>query len=66
MNEKEGALNNSRPIMRELNRLVKYTGVGLGSLVLDLILLWFFTEQIGVYYVFSAMIAFVFATISNY
>ncbi len=49
-----------------IQRFLKYTAVGTSTFALDLALLFFLTDVLGVYYVFSAGIAFAIAVSLNY
>lgn len=51
---------------RGAHRFLKYSSVGVSTFVLDLALLFFFTDVLGVYYVLSAGIAFSIAISINY
>jgi putative flippase GtrA len=52
--------------LSNVHRFLKYSMVGTSTFALDLALLFFFTDVLGVYYVFSAGISFVIAVSINY
>ncbi len=49
-----------------MQRFFKYSAVGVSTFALDLALLFFFTDVLGVYYVLSAGISFAIAVSLNY
>lgn len=51
---------------RGVQRFLKYSAVGTSTFALDLALLFFFTDVLGVYYVFSAGLSFAIAVSINY
>lgn len=47
-------------------RLTRYVGVGISTFLLDLSLLYMFVEVVNLNYIFSTIVAFVFAVSVNY
>ena len=51
---------------KEVRRFVKFGLVGTWGFVVNMFFLWFLTEKVGVYYLFSSIVAIEIALINNY
>jgi dolichol-phosphate mannosyltransferase len=51
---------------KEVRRIVKFGLVGAWGFVVNMFLLWFLTENVGLFYLFSSLIAIEISLLSNY
>ena len=51
---------------KEVRRIVKFGLVGTWGFVVNMFFLWFFTETVGLFYLFSSLIAIEISLINNY
>jgi dolichol-phosphate mannosyltransferase len=51
---------------RQIHRVVKFALVGTWGFVVNMFFLWFLTEKVGVYYLFSSIVAIEMSLVNNY
>ncbi|MGB2981018.1 MAG: GtrA family protein, partial [Candidatus Zixiibacteriota bacterium] len=51
---------------KEVRRIVKFGLVGTWGFLVNMFFLWFFTETVGLFYLFSSLIAIEISLIKNY
>src|SRR5688500_18149964 len=50
-------LSRSYPAIQEIPRIIRFGCVGLSGVVVNMLLLWFLTERVGLYYLVASAIA---------
>ena len=51
---------------KQIHRFVKFGLVGTWGFLVNMLLLWFLTEKVGVYYLFSSIVAIEISLLNNY